>query len=55
MNVAKLRGCFFLDTNVLMYSFDPASPDKQRIAHRLLAESLRTQRGVIAIKSCRSS
>jgi predicted nucleic acid-binding protein len=48
MNVANLRGRFFLDTNVLVYSFDPASPDKQWIAQRLLTESLRTQRGVIS-------
>jgi predicted nucleic acid-binding protein len=48
MNVANLRGRFFLDTNVLVYSFDPASPDKQRIAQRLITESLRTQRGVIS-------
>ena len=33
---------------MLVYSFDPASPDKQRIAERLIAESLRTQRGVIS-------
>ena len=48
MNVANLRGRFFLDTNVLVYSFDPASPDKQRIAQGLIAESLRTKRGVIS-------
>ena len=48
MNVANLRGRFFLDTNVLVYSFDLTSPDKQRIAQGLIAESLRTQRGVIS-------
>ncbi len=48
MNVANLRGRFFLDTNVLVYSFDPASPAKQRTAQGLIAESLRNQRGVIS-------
>ena len=48
MSVANLRGRFFLDTNVLVYSFDSASPDKQRIAQRLIVEALRSQRGVIS-------
>ena len=48
MNVANLRGRFFLDTNVLVYSFDSESPDKQRIAQRLILEALRSQRGVIS-------
>ena len=48
MNAANLRGRFFMDTNVLVYSFDVTSPDKQRIAQGLIAESLRTQRGVIS-------
>ena len=48
MNVASLRGRFFLDTNVLVYSFDPESPDKQRRAQTLIQEALRSQRGVIS-------
>jgi len=48
MNVANLRGRFFLDTNVLVYSFDLVSPDKKQIAQSLIAESLRNQRGVIS-------
>jgi predicted nucleic acid-binding protein len=48
MNVAILRGRFFLDTNVLVYSFDPESADKQHRAQTLIHEALRSQRGVIS-------
>ena len=48
MNVANLRGRFFLDTNVLVYSFDPESPDKQHHAQTLIQEALRSQRGMIS-------
>lgn len=48
MNVANLRGRFFLDTNVLVYSFDPESPNKQRRAQGLIQEALQSQRGVIS-------
>lgn len=48
MNVANLRGRFFLDTNVLVYSFDPDAPDKQRRAQALIQEALRSQRGLIS-------
>jgi len=48
MNVAELRGRFFLDTNVLVYSFDPDSPAKQALARQLIVEGLRAQRAVIS-------
>ena len=48
MNVADLRGLFFLDTNVFVYSFDLDNPQKQVIAQNLIREALRTQRGVIS-------
>ena len=48
MNAANVRGRFFLDTNVLVYSFDQASPEKRQIAQSLIAEALRGQRGVIS-------
>jgi predicted nucleic acid-binding protein len=48
MNVADLRGLYFLDTNVLVYSFDPDSASKQSVAQKLIMEGLRTQRGVIS-------
>lgn len=48
MNVANLRGRFFLDTNVLVYSFDAESPDKQQRSQALIQEALRNQRGIIS-------
>lgn len=48
MNAAELRGRFFLDTNVLVYSFDPDSSAKQALAGRLILEGLRAQRAVIS-------
>ena len=48
MNVADLRGLFFLDTNILVYSFDLDNPKKQETAQYLVQEALRTQRGVIS-------
>lgn len=48
MNAASLRGRFFLDTNVLVYSFDQSSPEKQQLAQSLIVESLRSQRGIIS-------
>ncbi|MBX3011892.1 MAG: PIN domain-containing protein [Caldilineaceae bacterium] len=48
MNVDNLAGFFFLDTNILVYSFDKTAPAKQRIARQLLRHGLQTQRGVIS-------
>ena len=39
---------FFLDTNILIYSFDGRSPEKQLLARVLLRHALQTQRGVIS-------
>jgi predicted nucleic acid-binding protein len=39
---------YFLDTNVLVYSFDAEAVEKQRVAKELIAEALATQRGVIS-------
>jgi predicted nucleic acid-binding protein len=39
---------WFLDTNVFVYSFDAASPAKQRRARDLIAQSLASQKGVIS-------
>lgn len=41
-------GRFFLDTNILVYSFDPSVPDKQQGAQRLIQLALQTQLGVIS-------
>ena len=48
MNVDKIRGTFFLDTNILAYSFDRTAPDKQQIASTLIRESLVAKRGFIS-------
>ena len=48
MNVDKLSGFFFLDTNILVYSFDKTAPAKQLLARQLIRHSLNTQRGVIS-------
>lgn len=39
---------FFLDTNIFVYSFDPAAPAKARRAQQLIAEALETGKGVIS-------
>ena len=48
MNVDSLRGKFFLDTNILVYSFDPSAPAKQQIARELIETALSSQMGVIS-------
>jgi predicted nucleic acid-binding protein len=48
MSVDELSGLFFLDTNVLVYSFDLTSPAKQKVAQQLISAALRTQRGLIS-------
>lgn len=48
MNVDKISGSFFLDTNIFAYSFDSSVPEKQQVAQRLISDALRTQRGVIS-------
>ena len=48
MNVEALRGKFFLDTNVLVYSFDSSAPAKQQIARQLIETALSSQMGLIS-------
>ncbi len=48
MNVTELPDLFFLDTNILVYSFDASAPQKQQIAKVLIQEALRTQNGTIS-------
>jgi len=40
----------FLDSNVLLYLFDPTAVAKRRIAERLVGESLRDATGVISFQ-----
>lgn len=39
---------FFLDTNVIVYSFDNSSPKKKLIAQNLIEDALRSGRGFIS-------
>lgn len=48
MNVAELSGFFFLDTNILVYSFDDSAPAKQATAREIIQGALETQRGIIS-------
>ena len=48
MNVADLPGLYFIDTNVLVYTFDPSIPDKQATAQAIVAHALSSRRGLIS-------
>lgn len=39
---------FFLDTNIIVYSFDTANPEKQQKAQTLIAHALSTHQGCIS-------
>jgi len=39
---------FFLDTNVIVYAFDAASPEKSSIAYRLIQRALNSGSGVVS-------
>ena len=46
MNADSVKGLFFLDTNVFVYTFDPTSPDKRRASREWVRQALLTQRGI---------
>lgn len=46
MNAANMKGLFFLDTNIFVYTFDRSSPDKQIVAREWVRQALLTQRGM---------
>ena len=48
MNADDLSGFFFLDTNILVYSFDKTAPAKQTIARQFIRHGLQTQHGIIS-------
>jgi predicted nucleic acid-binding protein len=48
MNAAEHTGLFFLDTNILVYAHAVDEPHKQAIAAGLIADALRTGRGLIS-------
>jgi predicted nucleic acid-binding protein len=43
-----MRERFFLDTNVLVYTFDATAPHKQKIAQELVARALKDREGIIS-------
>jgi predicted nucleic acid-binding protein len=43
---------YFLDSNILLYSLDPANPRKQRIAKMLVDGAVHEARGVISAQVC---
>jgi len=43
-----MRDKFFLDTNILIYSFDQTEGDKQKIAQNLIADALTGSNGIIS-------
>lgn len=46
--VSEIAVPFFIDTNILLYTFDSSRPDKQAIARAILRHALYTQQGVIS-------
>jgi len=48
MNVAEFSGLFFLDTNILVYTFDDTAPEKQQIAQQLVRDALSTRQGIVS-------
>jgi predicted nucleic acid-binding protein len=48
MNVEAIRGKFFLDTNILVYSFDNHAPQKQQTARQFIEAALSSQMGIIS-------
>ncbi|MBN2199478.1 MAG: PIN domain-containing protein [Candidatus Aminicenantes bacterium] len=45
-----MSGRYFLDTNILVYSFDSKSPKKRERASALIAEALTGSRGIISFQ-----
>jgi predicted nucleic acid-binding protein len=48
MNAAELTGSFFIDTNVIVYTFDTADRKKQAVARAIVSAGLSSGRGVIS-------
>jgi len=41
---------FFMDSNILIYTFDSHAPRKQKKARELVATALKTQKGIISFQ-----
>jgi len=45
-----MRDKFFLDTNILIYTFDSREPDKQHKAREIVSDALATGNGIISFQ-----
>jgi len=45
-----MNGRYFLDTNVLVYSFEPADSTKRRVAEELIRSALGDGRGIVSFQ-----
>lgn len=43
-----MKGKYFLDTNILIYSFDETAPLKQKRARQLITQAIESKKGVIS-------
>ncbi len=43
-----MKGKYFLDTNIFIYTFDNKEPEKQQKSQQLIQETLRTRKGIIS-------
>jgi predicted nucleic acid-binding protein len=48
MNADEVSGAYFLDTNVLVYSFDSTAPAKRSVAQEWVRHALHTRRGMVS-------
>ena len=45
-----MKDNYFLDTNILVYSFDTQNPDKMKLASQLIGDALEDQKGCISFQ-----
>ena len=43
-----MKDKYFIDTNILIYSFDAAAPDKRDAARKIISEALTDSKGIIS-------
>lgn len=48
--INSMNGKYFIDTNILIYSFDKSTPVKNTIAQKLIAEALEYSIGIISFQ-----
>jgi|WetSurMetagenome_2_1015567.scaffolds.fasta_scaffold642570_1 predicted nucleic acid-binding protein len=45
-----MKGKYFLDTNIFIYTFDPSSPQKQSRARKLVSGAIEDRQGAISFQ-----